>query len=71
VFDRKFIGAQFVRAFISIGTRLRHVEAQGDGVARRLVEVGASRAGEDGRQRKAGAEGNARLDERTAIQLEF
>jgi hypothetical protein len=54
VLDRQLEGLQFVRALVGIGAGQRHVEAQRDGVARRLVGEGRGARGEDRRQRQPG-----------------
>ena len=40
VLDRELEGAQLVQALVGIGAGLRNVEAEGDGVALRLVGEG-------------------------------
>ena len=53
VLDGELVGAQLVHALVGVGAGLRHVEAEGDGVAGRGVQVVVLRpgaGGEDGRR---------------------
>ena len=75
VLDRQLVSAQLVRALIGIRAGLRHVEAEGHGVAGRGVHVGMGigpgLAIEECRGRETGSEGNAPGKQTAAADIGF